>query len=57
MNLNQLAKICFYDSINKRDALDECDYVGEFDVDSFVGFYLVNNNAYHLKRLSVCRIT
>ncbi|KAH7700260.1 hypothetical protein AAVH_32623, partial [Aphelenchoides avenae] len=37
----------------KARCLDECDCVEEFDIDNVVGFYLVNNNAFHLKRLGV----
>lgn len=36
-----------------KEALGECDRVEAFDIDNFVGFYLINNGAFHLKRLSV----
>ncbi|KAH7693972.1 hypothetical protein AAVH_38987, partial [Aphelenchoides avenae] len=32
--------------------IDECDCIEEFDIDDFVGFYLINNGAFHQKRLS-----
>ncbi|KAH7703149.1 hypothetical protein AAVH_29677 [Aphelenchoides avenae] len=37
-----------------KSMIDECDYIEEFDIDNFVAFYLINNRAFHLKRLGVC---
>ncbi|KAH7719314.1 hypothetical protein AAVH_13171 [Aphelenchoides avenae] len=36
-----------------KSIIDKCDCIEEFDTDDFVGFYLVNNDAFHLKRLGV----
>ncbi|KAH7719336.1 hypothetical protein AAVH_13193 [Aphelenchoides avenae] len=36
-----------------KSIIDECDCIEEFDIDSFIGFYLVNNDAFHVKRLGV----
>ncbi|KAH7671506.1 hypothetical protein AAVH_42694, partial [Aphelenchoides avenae] len=33
--------------------IDECDCIEEFDVDDFVGFYLINDKSFHVKRLGV----
>lgn len=42
-----------YACLNAKWAtLEEC-CIEEFDIDYFIGFYLINNDAFHQKRLSV----
>ncbi|KAH7705520.1 hypothetical protein AAVH_27282, partial [Aphelenchoides avenae] len=36
-----------------KSLIDECDCIEEVHIDNFVGFYLINDKAFHQKRLSV----
>ncbi|KAH7695486.1 hypothetical protein AAVH_37454, partial [Aphelenchoides avenae] len=40
-------------TLEAKRMIDECDCIEEFDIDNFIGFYLINDDAFHLKRLSV----
>ncbi|KAH7719365.1 hypothetical protein AAVH_13222 [Aphelenchoides avenae] len=40
-------------TVEAQRIIDECDCIEEFDIDNFTGLYLVNDDAFHLKRLSV----